>query len=117
MKKTPTKSSLPAFADGAEETAWWRENSKLLGKVLRAAIESGKGKNLNQDELRRRIEALKKSRATMVAIRIPEADLTLARKQAKQKGLPYQTYIKSLLHQALAECETRDPERKKGKQP
>jgi predicted DNA binding CopG/RHH family protein len=30
-----------------------------------------------------------------------EADLALARKQAEEKGLPYQTYIKSLLHEAL----------------
>jgi hypothetical protein len=33
------------------------------------------------------------------------ADLALARKQAEQKGLPYQTYIKSLLHETLAERE------------
>ena len=30
-----------------------------------------------------------------------EADLDLARKQAQEKGLPYQTYIKSVLHEAL----------------
>jgi hypothetical protein len=35
------------------------------------------------------------------------ADLALARKQAAEKGLPYQTYIKSLLHETLAERERR----------
>jgi predicted DNA binding CopG/RHH family protein len=29
----------------------------------------------------------------------------LARRQAAEKGLPYQTYIKSLLHQALRQPE------------
>ena len=38
---------------------------------------------------------------------IPEADLALARKQAERKGLPYQTYIKSLLHETLTEREKR----------
>jgi predicted DNA binding CopG/RHH family protein len=32
---------------------------------------------------------------------LPESDIALARQQAIEKGLPYQTYIKSLLHQAL----------------
>ena len=36
-----------------------------------------------------------------------EADLDLARKQAEQKGLPYQTYIKSVLHEALTKQERR----------
>ena len=42
-----------------------------------------------------------------VTIRIPEADLGLARKQAAEKGLPYQTYIKSVLHEALVKRERR----------
>ena len=33
------------------------------------------------------------------------APLALARKQAEHKGLPYQTYIKSLLHETLTERE------------
>jgi predicted DNA binding CopG/RHH family protein len=36
-----------------------------------------------------------------VTIRMVKADLDLARKQAEEKGLPYQTYIKSVLHEAL----------------
>ena len=111
MKKDPTK---PKSTE-AEDAAWWRQNSELLNKHVRAAVKAGT--TITTEELRRRIEASKKKPSTAVALRIPEADLSLARKQAKQKGLPYQTYIKSLLHQSLAECETRDPERKKGKQP
>jgi predicted DNA binding CopG/RHH family protein len=36
-----------------------------------------------------------------------EADLDLARGQATEKGLPYQTYIKSVLHEALVKQERR----------
>jgi predicted DNA binding CopG/RHH family protein len=35
---------------------------------------------------------------------LAEDDIELARKQAMQKGLPYQTYIKSVLHQALRQA-------------
>jgi predicted DNA binding CopG/RHH family protein len=98
MKKDPTQ-PMP-FATKAEEAAWWCENSELLDKHLRAAIKAGEAKTITTEELRRRIEASKKKPATVVALRIPEADLTLARKQAKQKGLPYQTYIKSLLRRS-----------------
>ena len=112
MKKNPTEPT--AFATEAEEAAWWRQNSALLNKHLRAAVKAGDAKTITTDELRRRIEASKKKRATVVALRIPQADLAMARKQAEQKGLPYQTYIKSLLHQALAECEKRDQGRKPG---
>ncbi len=38
-----------------------------------------------------------------------EADLDLARKQAEEKGLPYQTYIKSVLHEALMKRERHPP--------
>jgi len=51
------------------------------------------------------LPAPKKTPAPVVALRIPAADLVLARKQAERKGLGYQTYIKSLLHQALAKRE------------
>lgn len=36
-----------------------------------------------------------------ISIRLPAPDLALARQLAQRKGLPYQTYIKRLLHDAL----------------
>jgi hypothetical protein len=38
----------------------------------------------------------------LLSIRLPEPDIALAQRLAQSKGLPYQTYIKSVLHQALA---------------
>jgi hypothetical protein len=37
----------------------------------------------------------------LLSIRLPETDIALAQRLAESKGLPYQTYIKSLLHEAL----------------
>jgi hypothetical protein len=37
----------------------------------------------------------------LLSIRLPETDIALAQRLAASKGLPYQTYIKSLLHYAL----------------
>ena len=37
----------------------------------------------------------------LISIRLSAADLVTANHLAHKKGLPYQTYIKSLLHQSL----------------
>ena len=37
----------------------------------------------------------------LLSIRLPEPDIELARRLAQSKGLPYQAYVKSLLHDAL----------------
>lgn len=110
MKKQLEKKServIPAFATEAEEAAWWYENRNLHGKELLAAVKSGEAPVLTKAKLQKRIAASKKAAAPVVALRIPAADLALARKQAEQKGLPYQTYVKSLLHETLTEREKR----------
>jgi hypothetical protein len=98
---------VPRFATEAEEADWWYQNRKIHDKDLLAAVKSGEAQILTREKLLARIEASKKKPAPMVSLRIPEADLALARKQAEQKGLPYQTYIKSLLHETLTAREKR----------
>lgn len=102
-----TKRLVPAFATEAEEAAWWFENRKQHGKELGAAVKSGEAQVVTKAKLKERIAASKKAAAPVVALRIPAADLALARKQAERKGLPYQTYIKSLLHETLIAREKR----------
>jgi predicted DNA binding CopG/RHH family protein len=102
-----TKRIVPRFATEAEEADWWYKNRKRHDKELVAAVKSGEAQILTREKLLARLEASKKKPAPVVALRIPAADLALARKQAEQKGLPYQTYIKSLLHEALAGREKR----------
>jgi predicted DNA binding CopG/RHH family protein len=102
-----TKRVIPDFATEAEEAAWWYGNRKQHGKETLEAVKSGDAQVLTKAKLQERIAASKKAASPVVALRIPAADLALARKQAEHKGLPYQTYIKSLLHEALAEQEKR----------
>lgn len=106
-KEKHTKDAIPAFATEAKEAQWWYENRNLHGKQLLAAMTDGGTQVLTKAKLQERIAASKKAAAPAVWLRIPAADLALARKQAEQKGLPYQTYIKSLLHEALNEREKR----------
>ena len=101
------KRVIPAFATEAEEAEWWHKNRNTHGKQLLAAVKNGEAQVLTKEKLRKRIAASTKTPAPTVALRIPEADLALARKQAEQKGLPYQTYIKSLLHETLTAREKR----------
>src|SRR5258708_21607950 len=113
MKKQtgrPSKRVTPSFASEAEEAEWWYKNRNKHGKQLVAAVKDSTAHVLTKEKLGERIAASKKSAAPVVALRIPAADLALARKQAERKGLPYQTYIKSLLHEMLIAREKRKVE-------
>ena len=90
---------VPAFATEAQEAAWWYKNRAKLDRDLLEAARTGELKGLDRKTLTAR--AGRSKAAKVVSIRLPESDLELARLQAARKGLPYQTYIKSLLHQAL----------------
>jgi predicted DNA binding CopG/RHH family protein len=114
MKKQPAKKQtatkriiMPKFATEAEEADWWFKNRKAHSEEFLAAMKRGEVQVVTQEKLLARIAASKKKPALMIALRIPAEDLALARKQAEQKGLPYQTYIKSLLHETLAQREKR----------
>jgi predicted DNA binding CopG/RHH family protein len=106
MKKQ-TKRLVPTFATEAEEAEWWYKSRDAHGKELLAAVNRGEAQVLTREKLLARLAASKKGPSPVVALRIPAADLALARKQAEQKGLPYQTYIKSLLHEMLTAREKR----------
>ena len=99
MKNERKKRVVPKFATEAQEADWWYKNRRKLDKDLVEAAHAGELKVLHRKTLLARLARSKA--AKVVSIRLPEADLELARSQAAKKGLPYQTYIKSLLHQAL----------------
>lgn len=95
------KRVIPAFKSEAEEAEWWYKNRARLDKDLSDAAKKGNLKRLDPATLKARLAA---SKSRVVSIRLPEDDIELARLQASQKGLPYQTYIKSVLHQALRQA-------------
>jgi predicted DNA binding CopG/RHH family protein len=98
MKRTTKKRVIPAFKSEAEEADWWYKNRAELDKDFADAEKKRKLKRLDQAMLKARLSA---SKSRVVSIRLPEEDIELARRQANHKGLPYQTHIKSVLHQAL----------------
>ena len=95
----PTKSNprkVPNFRSEAEEAKWWDDHKQMVEDNLIAAMRSGAVRRGLAQQL---VQAARSSKN--VTIRLAEADLALARKQAEEKGLPYQTYIKSVLHEEL----------------
>ena len=99
MKSAKKKRIVPAFPTEAQEADWWYKNRKKLDKELIVAARAGELKTLDRKTLLARVVRSKASK--VISIRLPETDLELARLQAVKRGLPYQTYIKSLLHQVL----------------
>jgi predicted DNA binding CopG/RHH family protein len=78
---------IPKFRTEAEEARWWDAHREVATEIMSRAIKSGKAN---------RAVPLK-----TVTIRLPIPDIQAAKDLAREKGLPYQTYIKMLLHEAL----------------
>ncbi len=85
MPKKPI--AIPKFRTEAAEAEWWDSHPEVATEVMKRAIKSGKA---------RRAVPLKS-----VTMRLPAPDIQSAQDLAQKKGLPYQTYIKMLLHEAL----------------
>ena len=88
---------VPRFRSEQEEAEWWDRNRANLDLDFLEAARKGRLQRLDREQLKARITGATK----VISLRLPEADLALAREQAARKGLPYQTYLKSLLHEAL----------------
>ena len=86
---------VPKFKTEKEEADWWYQNRDKIAGDLERAAKKGELRRLDRTTLRARLAS------RVITIRLPEEDIELARQQAAKKGLPYQTYIKSLLHEAL----------------
>jgi predicted DNA binding CopG/RHH family protein len=93
-----TRRIVPPFKSEDEEAQWWFRKRKVHERDFREAAKTDELKILDKKTLPARLAS---SRAKAVSIRLPQADLDLARQPAERKGLPYQTYIKSRLHEAL----------------
>jgi len=93
---------VPKFKTEAEEARWWYDNRDKVEDALINAMDNG---TIRRGTAQRLTSQARASRN--VTIRLAEADLELARKQAEERGLPYQTYVKSVLHEALVKRERR----------
>ena len=84
----PTKQiTIPKFHTEAAEAKWWDSHPEAAAEIMKRALNSRNA---------RRAVPLK-----TVTMRLPVLDIQTAQDLAHRKGLPYQTYIKMLLHDAL----------------
>ena len=87
---------IPKFSSEAEEAAWWDAHRSEIELEIRQRIKQKRPLTLD-----RLLQGEKPSQP--VTLRIATKDLETARRLAARKGLGYQTYIKMLLREALAE--------------
>ncbi len=87
----PTNVRIPKFKSEKEEAEWWDAHSDVITELFLRAKKEG------------RLRRLAPARGTTqsVTIRLAVNDVETAQELAEKRGLPYQTLIKTLLHQAL----------------
>jgi predicted DNA binding CopG/RHH family protein len=86
-----TKVRIPKFKSEKEEAEWWDAHPEVVTELFLRAKKAGKLGRL----------AGTKAATKSVTIRLPVDDIEAAQELAEKRGLPYQTYVKMLLHQAL----------------
>jgi predicted DNA binding CopG/RHH family protein len=77
---------IPKFHSEAEEAEWWDSHPEVATAIMSQAMKAGRAR---------------RGPLKTVTMRLPVSDIEAARVLAERKGLPYQTYIKMLLHQAI----------------
>jgi predicted DNA binding CopG/RHH family protein len=89
--KAAKTTKVPKFKSEAEEAEWWDRNPGFVADQFEKAAKES-----------RIVRGLPGRGATRsVTIRLAMKDLETAQVLATKMGLPYQTYIKTVLHQAL----------------
>ena len=86
------KLKTPEFQSAEEEAAWWDANLATVESLFTAAMANGTV---------RRGTLVKRGNTPTTTIRLAADDIELAKKQAADRGLKYQTYLKMIIHQAL----------------
>ena len=85
------KTRIAIFKSEKEEPQWWDAHPDVITELFVQAKKEGKLKRL----------PVFRGATKSVTIRMPIVDIESAQRLAEQRGLPYQTYIKGLLHRAL----------------
>jgi predicted DNA binding CopG/RHH family protein len=88
---------IPQFETEGDEARWWTENQDQIADRFQQAAAEGK--------LGRGIVARRGNTPT-TTIRLDPEDIHKARIHAARRGMKYQTYLKSLIHQALGQEES-----------
>jgi len=98
------KKKLAETKSEAEEARWFEDNQDRLLKLFEQAEKDGVlrvgGKSVGIT-LSKKTETVQRPPSQKVMLRIPNGDVDRARRQAADKGIGYQTYIKMLLRAGL----------------
>jgi predicted DNA binding CopG/RHH family protein len=96
---------MPKFKSESEEADWWYANRKEVERELRNAqpVTDASGKPMSPVEIAKGYAA-KQTQA--ISLRLPAADIELAKKQASARGIGYQTLIRMILHESLHGAQT-----------
>jgi predicted DNA binding CopG/RHH family protein len=86
------KRILPDFKSEAEEAKWWFDHQDELLKDFEQAAKEGR---LGHGT------AARIGDIPTTTLRLDPEDVALASEQASRRGLPYHTYLKTLVHGAL----------------
>jgi predicted DNA binding CopG/RHH family protein len=95
-KTVDKKGHWAECSNEAEEAAWWEQNQDYILRKFREDAQAG--------TLKRTATALvgvETLPAKPISIRLPQADIALARQQAAENGVPYQTWLKQIIHRGL----------------
>ena len=89
---------IPKFKSESEEADWWYKNRHKIkwGKPL----VHPDGRPMTAAEVVA-AHIAKQKQTEPITIRLSVADLELAKRRAERKGIGYQTYLKSVIHEAL----------------
>ncbi len=97
MAKAKMKATVvPKFSSEAEESVWWDAHRSEIEAEIRRRMKQKRPLTLGS-----LLQGAKPSQP--VTLRIATKDLETARRLAARKGVGYQTYIKMLLREALAD--------------
>ncbi|MGO9268686.1 MAG: hypothetical protein ACLQOO_00235 [Terriglobia bacterium] len=98
------KFTIPKFQSESEEAEWWDQHHEETAQWMEEAVATGETTTLSAvlDRARERSGG-----ASAVTIRIDPPDAERARALAAEKGLACETYLKTLLHDALDRDESR----------
>jgi predicted DNA binding CopG/RHH family protein len=85
---------VPKFDSDEKEAEWWYDHKGVVEHNLSEALRNG---TANRGTLQR---VAPQSPAPQ-SIRLPFADLERAKKLSKKRKLDYETYVRTLFHQAI----------------
>lgn len=91
----PEMLKTPDFKSEQEEAEWW-DSAEGRAAILKGFQDAQCEGTVGHGTLKKR-----GGLTPTTTIRLDRQDVELAKAQAEKRGLKYQTYLKSIIHQAL----------------